>query len=52
MLIVCEVLDDYQFDVLDTSDAWMIVWHNGNRKGFAHVYMADNKLINNLKLNL
>jgi predicted DNA-binding protein (MmcQ/YjbR family) len=43
---------DYPFDLLtDSPSAWTVMRHNVNRKDFAHIYMAGDKPIINLKLN-
>jgi predicted DNA-binding protein (MmcQ/YjbR family) len=45
------VYEDYPFDLLtDTSDAWTVMRHKGNRKGFAHIYGRGGQPIINLKL--
>jgi predicted DNA-binding protein (MmcQ/YjbR family) len=47
-----DTYEDYPFDLLtDTPNAWTVMRHKGNRKGFAHIYMAGDKPIINLKLN-
>lgn len=36
--------EDYPFDFLtDMPDSWTVMRHKGNRKGFAHIYMAGDK---------
>lgn len=43
--------EDYPFELLtDSPDAWTVMRHKGNRKGFAHIYMAGDKPIANIKL--
>jgi len=45
--------EDYPFDLLtDTPDAWTVMRHKGNRKGFAHIYERGGRPIINLKLPL
>jgi predicted DNA-binding protein (MmcQ/YjbR family) len=45
------VYEDYPFDlVTDTPSAWTVMRHNGNHKGFAHIYGAADTPIINLKL--
>ena len=51
-LALPDTYEDYPFDLLtETPDAWTVMRHKGNRKGFAHIYMAGDKPIINLKLN-
>jgi len=44
-------VEDYPFDLLtETPDAWTVMRHKANRKGFAHIYSAGGQPIINLKL--
>jgi len=45
------VYEDYPFDLLtETPDAWTVMRHKGNRKGFAHIFDRDGRPVINLKL--
>jgi predicted DNA-binding protein (MmcQ/YjbR family) len=55
VIILClefeDVYEDYPFDLLtDAPDAWTVMRHKGNRKGFAHIYGRGGQPIINLKL--
>jgi len=44
--------EDYPFDLLtDTPDAWTVMRHKGNLKGFAHIYGAADAPTINIKLS-
>jgi len=47
-----DVYEDYPFDLLtETPDAWTVMRHKVNKKGFAHIYSAGGQPIINLKCN-
>lgn len=50
-LALPDTYEDYPFDLLTESpNAWTVMRHKGNYKGFAHIYMDGDKPIINLKL--
>jgi predicted DNA-binding protein (MmcQ/YjbR family) len=43
--------EDYPFDISpDAPDAWTVMRHKDNRKGFAHIYGSGGQPVINLKL--
>jgi predicted DNA-binding protein (MmcQ/YjbR family) len=50
-LTLPDVYEDYPFDLLtDSPDAWAVIRHKSNRKGFAHIYEQNGQPVVNLKL--
>ncbi len=50
-LTLPDACEDYPFDLSpDSPDAWTVMRHKGNRKGFAHIYLSAGRPIVNLKL--
>ncbi len=41
--------EDYPFDDIIDAEAWTVMRHRDNRKGFAHIYDRNGKLCVNLK---
>jgi len=41
--------EDYPFDDFTAGNAWTVMRHRGNRKGFAHIYERGGRLCVNLK---